>query len=132
MKTDHIGYLVASLADSRRSFAALGFTVAGDPVDDPVQRARIQFLSGPGGERVELVEPHPDNRSLLRMLDKRGPGVYHVCYGAEDLDAMRTLLLESGWTPLSRPVPAPALGGRRICYFWKEEVGFLEFVEDHI
>ena len=43
-------------------------------------------------------------------------------------DRLSEELTANNWTPLFKPVEAPALGNRKICYFFNAEMGFMELV----
>jgi methylmalonyl-CoA/ethylmalonyl-CoA epimerase len=59
----------------------------------PEQASRIAFL--PTGEsEVELVEPTTDDSGLARYLQKRGPGMHHICFEVDDIDEMLARLKE--------------------------------------
>ena len=77
---------------------------------------------------IELVEPYPENTTMLNML-KKGTTPYHTCYTVSDVQSSFEQLKELGFTPLFNPVPAPAFGNRLICYFWKKTTGLIEIVE---
>lgn len=59
---------------------------------------------------------------------KRGVTPYHTCYVVEDINAAYEEMLDNDFTPLFKPVAAPAFGNRLICYLWKSEIGFIELV----
>ncbi len=65
---------------------------------------------------------------MQKMLTKRGVTPYHLCYEVEDLNEEYNILLEKDWTPLFKPVEAPAFDNRKICYFFNSEIGFIELV----
>jgi len=46
-----------------------------------------------------------------------------------DLQVAYAQLVELGFTPLFSPVEAPAFDNRLICYFWKNDIGLIEMVE---
>ncbi|MFN2111592.1 MAG: methylmalonyl-CoA epimerase [Anaerolineales bacterium] len=47
-------------------------------------QAKIAFL--PLGEsEIELVQPTDQDSGLARFLEKRGPGLHHICIEVEDL-----------------------------------------------
>ncbi len=55
--------------------------------DMPAEAARIAFL--PLGEsEIELVQPAGQESGLSRYLEKRGPGLHHVCLQVDDLAAL--------------------------------------------
>ena len=55
------------------------------PLDD-ADGARIRGLAA-GESLVELLEAADPGSPIARYLDKRGPGIHHVCFSVDDLDA---------------------------------------------
>ena len=51
-----------------------------------------------------------------------------ICYACDNVDKLSEELTANNWTPLFKPVEAPALGNRKICYFFNAEIGFMELV----
>lgn len=125
---EHIGYVTKKIEKTATAFALLGY-VAGEVVNDDTQKTRICFLKKQGDLTLELVEPYPENETMLKML-KKGATPYHVCYTVPDVQIAFEQLKEFGFTPLFLPVPAPAFNNRLICYFWKNDMGLVEIVED--
>jgi len=124
---DHIGYVTKKIEKTIASFSILGYE-AGEIFNDDTQKTRICFLEKKGEVSLELVEPYPDNETMLKML-KKGTTPYHVCYIVPDINLAFEQLQESGFTPLFSPVAAPAFDNRLICYFWKNDMGLIEIVE---
>ena len=92
---DHIGIAIANLDESLRFFRdALGLEL--EPAEDvPSQRVRAHFL--PAGEAsVELVEPTADDSPIARYIEKRGPGLHHLCLRVEDIHAALAQLRSKG------------------------------------
>lgn len=123
----HIGYLTDDIRQTAEQFLWLGYE-QGEIIDDDTQRTHICFLTKPGDTAIELVQPYDDNATMLRMLKKRGASAYHVCYECDDVDWLYATLPERNWTPLFRPVEAPALGNHKIGYFFNAAIGLVEFV----
>lgn len=126
-KIDHIGYLTGDIVATGKAFEKLGYQM-GEIVNDDTQRTRICFLTKADEVRVELVEPYEDNKTMQKMLTKRGVTPYHTCYEVDDVDVEYEQLIQEDWTALFTPVAAPAFGNRKICYFWNSEIGFIELV----
>lgn len=124
---DHVGYLTGDINSTAKEFERLGY-VAGDVVDDDIQRTKICFLTKPGEVRIELVQPYEDNKTMQKMLAKRGVTPYHMCYEVDDVDLEYDKLIEGNWTALFKPVAASAFDNRKICYLWNSEIGFIELV----
>ena len=129
-KIEHIGYLTDNIEETIKVFAPLGFCQVGGVVNDDTQRTKLCFIEKTGETPIELVEPYEDNRTIQRMLSKHGNGPYHLCYGVDDIDESYEEMMAADWLPLFKPVEAPALGNRKICYFFKQEVGYIELVNN--
>jgi len=124
----HIGYLVSSIENTISEFRILGYDQSSSVVNDDTQRTKICFLTKNEEPLVELVEPYEDNKTMNKMLNKRGTSPYHLCYEVDDINKEYERLIEKNWTPLFNPVEAPAFDNRLICYFWNSEIGFIELL----
>jgi len=126
-KIEHIGYITKNIEKTAETFKVLGYS-AEDIVNDDTQKTRICFLRKDGEVAIELVEPYPENATMLKML-KKGATPYHTCYTVSDVQVVYDQLKDLGFAPLFTPVAAPAFGNRLICYFWKNDIGLIEVVE---
>ena len=126
-KIEHIGYITKSIEKTAETFKVLGYT-AEDIVNDDTQKTRICFLRKAGEVAIELVEPYPENVTMQKML-KKGTTPYHTCYTVSDVQAVYDQLKDLGFAPLFTPVAASAFGNQLICYFWKNDIGLIEVVE---
>ena len=124
---EHIGYVTKNIDKTAKTFEYLGY-VKGEVFNDDAQKTKICFLRKKGEVSIELVEPYPENETMLKML-KKGATPYHTCYIVSDIHDTYSQLKEIGFTPLFPPVEAPAFDNRLICYFWKNDVGLIEIVE---
>ncbi len=128
LKIDHVGYLTDNIDATIGVMGMLGY-VHTPVVNDDTQRCRICFMEKVGEVRIELVEPYEDNRTMQKMLKKQGCGPYHTCHTVDDIEQAYEELLTRDFLPLFKPVPAPAFNNKRICYFFKQEIGYIEIVE---
>lgn len=124
---EHIGYVTKDIEKTVETFKILGYS-AEDVVSDDTQKTKICFLRKAGEVAIELVEPYPENTTMLKML-KKGVTPYHTCYTVADIQKTFEKLKELDFTPLFSPVAAPAFNNRLICYFWKKDIGLIEIVE---
>ena len=124
---EHVGYITKSIEKTAETFKVLGY-IAGDIVNDDTQKTRICFLRKEREVSIELVEPYPENATMQKML-KKGVTPYHICYTVPDVQVVYEQLTDLGFTPLFTPVEAPAFDNRLICYFWKNDIGLIEVVE---
>lgn len=128
-KIDHIGYLTESISESMQVLETLGYG-RGQIFNDDTQKCKICFLKKTGEVRLELVEPYEDNKTMQKMLKKQDNGPYHTCYIVDDIDMVFETMKQEGWYPMFAPVEAIAFGGKKICYLFKDEVGYIEIVEN--
>lgn len=124
---EHIGYVTKNIEKTAETFKILGYSL-GVIVNDDTQKTKICFLKKEGEVSIELVEPYPENATMLNML-KKGATPYHTCYTVSDVQETYERLKDLGFTPLFPPVAAPAFNNRLICYFWKKDIGLIEIVE---
>lgn len=126
----HLGILVADIAQTAQTYQArYHHAVVTDVIHDPVQTAYVQFLKGADGEPlIELVSPDGPESKLANAL-KKGAGLHHLCYNADDLEADCRRLRASGMVLLQSPVPAAAFPGRRIAWLMGRDRIPVELVE---
>jgi methylmalonyl-CoA/ethylmalonyl-CoA epimerase len=78
----------------------------------------VAFL--PTGEsEVELVQPTTDDSGVARFLQKRGPGMHHICFEVEGLQAILDDLKSKG-VRLINETPTTGAGGNRIAFIHPE------------
>jgi len=96
---DHIGIAVESIDTGLAIYRALGIEVEG--VEEVVdQGVRVAFL--PVGEpRIELLEPLNDDSPIARFLDRRGPGLHHICLRVSNIRMAMAQLSDEGYQLLS-------------------------------
>jgi methylmalonyl-CoA/ethylmalonyl-CoA epimerase len=83
-KIAHIGIAVRGLTDSISFYRdVLGLPEV--PLDD-ADGARIAGLAA-GESLVELLEAENPDSPIGKFVAKRGPGIHHVCFAVDDLDA---------------------------------------------
>ncbi|MBD5153160.1 MAG: lactoylglutathione lyase [Oscillibacter sp.] len=128
-RVHHIGYLVKHLEKSRDSFLSLDFQVTGDTVYDEYRDVDILFMEK-DGYTVELVSPRSDASVVARLIKTYKNAPYHICYETDDLTAELARLENSGFTRIDDPAPAPALGGRRVCFLMSARIGMIELLEE--
>jgi methylmalonyl-CoA/ethylmalonyl-CoA epimerase len=84
----------------------------------PEQESRVAFLPL-GDSEIELVEPTSDNSGVARFLEKRGPGMHHVCFEVKDIHASLSHLSNKG-VRLINEVPRVSGGGKMYAFIHPE------------
>jgi len=105
---DHVGIAVRSIDEARQLYEALGLEVA-EIEEVPAEEVRVALIPC-GGTRIELLEPTSDSSPIARFLEKRGPGIHHLCLGSDDVRADDARLRDAGLRVL-RPEPTRGAGG---------------------
>jgi len=84
---NHIAVIVADLEASLSFWRdALGLSVT-EIKYVPGESAEVAFLSL-GDSEIELVKPTSGDSGLYRYLEKRGPGMHHICLEVDDIEAV--------------------------------------------
>lgn len=82
--------------------------------DVPSEKSRVAFLPI-GDSEVELVLPTSDDSGLARFLEKRGPGMHHLCLEVDDIEAMAAQLRQKG-VQLINEAPVVSADGRKYLF----------------
>ena len=117
---DHLGIAVRSIAESRVFYEALGLAV--EAIEDvPGDQVRVAMIPC-GAMRLELLEPTSGESPIARFLERRGPGLHHLCLATDDLGADDARLREAGYQVL-RPEPSRGAGGCWIQFVHPKSTG---------
>lgn len=113
-RIDHVAILVDDL-DKTLAFWQDGLGIQLDHVVDvPAEKSMVAFLPV-GGSEVELVKPTTDDSGLAKYLEKRGPGMHHICLEVDDIEAMLAQLKDKG-IQLINEKPLDGIGGRKYAF----------------
>ena len=108
----HVGIAVPDL----EAASAFYREVLGLEPHAPEEADGAMILSFPFGEsEVELLAPRDADSPIARFLERRGPGIHHVCYRVPDLDAALDACRGAGYRLIDE-TPRIGAGGRRIAF----------------
>ncbi len=115
----HVGIAVKSI-DALIPFYrdVLGLTDV--PLDDS-DGAHIAGL-GAGDSLVELLEPTDVGSPIAKYLEKRGPGIHHICFSVDDIDATLARCRQAGIVPIDE-TPRMGAEGKRIAFLHPKSTG---------
>jgi len=127
-RVSHIGIAVEALAASLPFFReVLGLTEV--PLDDS-DGASIVGLSA-GELLVELLQADDPASPIARFVAKRGPGIHHICFSVDDLDATLERCRRAG-IRLIDETPRIGAEGKRIAFLHPNSTGgVLVELSDH-
>ena len=115
----HIGIAVRGLAELLPFYRdVLGMPEV--PLDD-ADGARIVGLAA-GESLVELLEAESAESPIGKFVAKRGPGIHHVCFAVDDLDAALERCRVAG-VRLIDEVPRIGAEGKRIAFLHPSATG---------
>lgn len=107
-RIDHVGIAVRSIEEARVFYEALGLEIT-EIEEVPQEGVRVALI--PCGEsRIELIEATSESSPIRRFLDRRGPGMHHLCLRTEAIVEDGERLREAGME-LLRDEPTRGAGG---------------------
>jgi len=122
---DHIGIAVTDLEAAVQLYGGLLGLELERIEEVPREKVRVAFLKlsrdgGPG--HVELLEPMDEDCNIARFIAKKGPGLHHLAFYADDLDAALRNCREAGLR-LINETPLSGAGGKRIVFLHPKSTG---------
>jgi len=120
-RIDHIAIVVSDLEAGTGFWAeALGLPV--ERIEAvPDEAVNVAFL--PVGEsEVELLQPTDAESGVARFLEKRGPGLHHICFEVDDITATLDRLRAAN-VPLINEQPKSGFGGKKFAFIHPKGTG---------
>jgi methylmalonyl-CoA epimerase len=113
-EVDHIGIAVSNLEEAIAVYTQSAHSEILLRETLPSQGVELAFLNT-AGSKLELLAPLNTECTLARFINKRGPGLHHVCYRVRDISAELTRLAAAGYD-LIDTTPRPGAGGTQIAF----------------
>ncbi len=111
---NHIAIAVSDLDEAQRFWVeALGLPLA-HVEDVPAEGVRVAFIPA-GPSAIELVQPVASGSGIASYMQKRGPGMHHLCLEVPDIEAAMQRLQQYG-AELINETPRVADDGRRYAF----------------
>jgi methylmalonyl-CoA/ethylmalonyl-CoA epimerase len=113
-KINHIGIAVKSLEESipfYRDQLSMPFAGFEEVAEQKVRVAMLQV----GESKIELLEPTSDDSPVARFIEKNGPGIHHLAYEVEDIEAAIAHMVACGARMIDEQ-PRPGAHGSRIAF----------------
>jgi methylmalonyl-CoA/ethylmalonyl-CoA epimerase len=127
-RVSHIGIAVETIAESLPFFRdVLGLNEVS--LDDADGASIVGFSAGEA--LVELLEGDDPSSPIARFVAKRGPGIHHICFAVDDLDAMLERCRAAGVQVIDEK-PRVGAEGKRIAFLHPRSTGgVLVELSDH-
>lgn len=121
VELDHIAIAVTDLHEGIRRFCEdLGLTLEGTE-DVPSAQTTTAFIPVKG-TMIELIHPLDGQGPVQRSLDKRGPGLHHICFRTDDIEADIQTLRAKGYR-FTSDGPTPGAHGTRVIFIHPKSAG---------
>ena len=122
---DHIAIVVPELDGAIKRFVDdLGLELVGLE-DVPSAKTKTAFLPVTDAAHqatIELVTPLDGQGPLVRHLDKRGPGLHHLCFRTDDIERDVKRLRERGYR-FTTDAPTPGAHGTMVIFIHPKSAG---------
>ena len=108
----HIGVAVSNITEALAFYRDVLGLEPGPP--EKADGARIVPVSF-GDIQIELLEPAEPDGPIRRYIDRRGPGIHHICVRVPDLDRALEACREQGYQLIDE-TPRTGASGCRIAF----------------
>ena len=113
-KINHIAVAVNNLEEAAKFYQTiLGLNLSGVEVVT-AQKTKVGFLKI-GESNIELVQPAEPDSPLVKFLETKGPGIHHICFEVDDLEAEVKAFLEKGATMVDQK-PRPGAHNTKVAF----------------
>lgn len=120
-KFDHIAIVVPNIKEALGFWRdALGLDLS-HVEEVKEQESLIAFLPT-GQSEIELVEPTTDTSGIARYMNKRGPGMHHICFEVDDIQETLAQLKAKG-VQLINKEPTIGADGKKIAFIHPKSTG---------
>ena len=86
IELDHIGIAAPSIEDSS-FFKTLGLPNLGTE-EVSSEGVKVGFFQTGNKAMIELLEPMNEESPIAKFLDKRGPGIHHICFRVQGIEKL--------------------------------------------
>jgi len=113
-KINHIAIAVNNVEEAAKFYQTiLGLSLSGVEVVT-AQKTRVGFFKI-GESNIELVQPAEPDSPLVKFLETKGPGIHHICFEVDDVEAEVKAYLEKGATMVDQK-PRPGAHNTRVAF----------------
>ncbi|MGA2082860.1 MAG: methylmalonyl-CoA epimerase [Holophaga sp.] len=118
---NHLGIASPALEEAMGRMGRL-FGMEAEHVEEVAdQKVKTAFF-GVGPSNLEFLQPTEPASAVGKFLEKKGPGIHHVAFEVDDVDAAVKELLAKGVRMIDQ-APRPGAHGARIAFIHPAETG---------
>ena len=129
MKLHHIGIAVTDMQDGHDFWNEIMGLPEGKAYRENDQGVDVAFFPT-GDANIELIYPYDKENGVSKFINKRGPGMHHICFQVSDLEAKLAELKAKG-IQLIDEVPRINGKGVKVAFIHPKSTGgvLVEFYE---
>ena len=114
LRVDHIAVVVPELKAALDFWLkALGLPL--EHVEEITSQETLVAMMPVGESEVELLQPTTETSGMAKYMAKRGPGLHHICFEVDDIEATLAQLKEQG-IQLINEEPVLGAGGKQVAF----------------
>lgn len=118
---DHIGIAVPSLGEGASFFEALGLSqTSTEKVES--EGVEVGFFPLKNSVNIELLESLNEDGPIAKFLNKRGPGIHHICMKVEGIENLVEHLKAKG-VQLINDVPRKGAHNMKVVFVHPKSTG---------
>ena len=120
-RIDHVGVAVANLDDAVALYSER-LRMAVQHRETIAEQGVEAVLLEVGESHVELLRPLSPDTAVGRFLERSGPGLHHVAYGTDDIDAALESVRAAGLRLIDEE-PRPGMRRSRVAFVHPSSTG---------
>lgn len=94
---DHIAIATDDLEATVKLYEDLGLVFAKEREVVEEQKVKTAFAVVDEKAHIELLEPTSEESAIHKFIDKKGPGIHHLCFRVPDVKAKQKELEDKGF-----------------------------------
>jgi methylmalonyl-CoA epimerase len=119
-RISHLGIAVPSLEEGGAFWDLLGLVE--EHREEVASQKVVTSFRAVGESHLELLESTSPDGPIAKAIEKRGPGIHHLCLDVDDIDAVLARLKEAG-VKLVNETPFAGVGGCRVAFVHPASTG---------
>ena len=114
LRVDHIAVVVPEIEAALEFWHdALGLPL--EHVEELSEQETAVAMMPVGETEVELLQPTTETSGMAKYMAKRGPGLHHICFEVDDIEATLAELKAKGMQLINEE-PVIGAGGKRVAF----------------
>lgn len=121
IELDHIGVAVKNIQGDQNFYLQLGLENSHNEVVAS-EKVKVGMFELENDCRIELLEPTEPDSPVGKFIEKRGPGIHHICLRVSDIHSLLKKLKDSG-VRLINETPKPGAHNCMVAFIHPSATG---------